>query len=384
MSFRSVAIGVLAGATLAFPSSGMAGELLAGFQKALSVDPTYQSAKAELEVNRISAERASRAYWPEFGVKAGERTEIQGFQTVFQVAQPLVDADRYATTKGAEPMDVRATATMRTREADLLQRYVSAVADLVRARESLIQNESKTAALAKQVDAAKSGLGLGTGTIMDIYDAEVRLALSRAEAFSLRAALEAAERQYRSQTGEMPGTQGFNLARQQRSIPLRSLEALFDQAEKLNPAVIAALQSERLADLDVTRKYGAFLPRINAIARQTRVQDGQSSQYFGFAFELPLQSGSFLDVSGAKAALVKATEDVRAARVKTRLEIERLYALVVNGRMELPIRLEAMQAAQSSVKANTESFQRGVRSQIDVLNSIQTQFQTQVDYVGSM
>lgn len=363
--------------------AALAGELVAGYQKALAADPFYQSALAEYEVNKIGAERAGRAYWPELAFKSGQRTEVRGSQTTIQIAQPLVDADRYATWRGAEPLEIRAAATMRQREADLLQRYYKAVLDLVRAAEQLRLSKAKIEALQNQSVASARGLALGTGTRTDVYDTEVRLALARADALTLQTTLEAADRQYQALTGEPP-PKGFELAREKRVLIVQSLETMIRLADTTNPQVITALQAERLAELEVTRKYGAFLPRLNAIAKHTRASDGLSGSYVGVAIDFPLQSGSLLDVTGAKAGLAKTTADVVAARLKSKLEVQRLHALVVNGSRELPIRLEGVEAAKLGLEASEKSFKGGVRTLIDVLNSIQTAAVTVDDYVAAV
>jgi len=369
---------------LAVSASARAGELLAGFQKALAADPVYQAARAEYELNKFAAVRAGRAYWPEFGVNASERTELKGFQTTIQIAQPVVDADRYATWRGAGALETRAAATMRQREAELIQRYYSAVSTLVRAKEQLELNQAKTKALEEQAKAARRALELGTGTKTDVYDTEVKLSLARAEALTLRANFDAAGRQYRAQTGEPSPPNAFALPRERRLLPLPPLGSMLEAADAANPQVVGAIQNEHLVELDVTRKYGAFLPRVNAIAKRTIVQEGQAADYIGLAFQFPLQSGSLLDLSAAKAALLKASAELDAARQTTRLQVQRLYELVATGRQEQIIRLEAIQAAKLGLEATEKSFKGGVRSQIDVLNSIQTLFQTNDDYVASV
>jgi protease secretion system outer membrane protein len=80
----------------------------------------------------------------------------------------------------------------------------------------------------------------------------------------------------------------------------------------------------------------------------------------------------------------KSQEQVRDAEEKTRLDIHRYWSLVNAGLKELPIRLGAIDSAQLSVQANEKSFKGGVRSQIDVLNSIQTLFQVQQDHVNAV
>lgn len=366
---------------LAIAAPAWAGSLTDGFGKALKNDPTYQAALAEFESGTLDATKAGRAYWPEVGLKMGERTESTGMQRTVQVAQPLVDANRYATMRGADPLRFKADATLRQREGELVVRYYKAVADWVGARESLRFNKAKLEAYEQQVLGAQRALDLGTGTVTDLRDAQVRLVQAQAESLSLKAKLDAAERQYQALTGETTPAAGFALAREKRGVTLPALNTLMQSAQTDNPSVILARQSERLADLDVTRKYGQFLPKLNMIAKQTSVDGGASAQYVGVSFEFPLQSGNLLDVSMAKANLQKASEELRAAEQRAGLDSQRLHALVEAGRIESDIRLDVIAAAELSLRANEKSFSGGVRSRLDVLNGIQQLAQTQMEYV---
>jgi protease secretion system outer membrane protein len=89
-------------------------------------------------------------------------------------------------------------------------------------------------------------------------------------------------------------------------------------------------------------------------------------------------------MKGAAANAAKLQDQMRDTEVHTRLEVQRLWALVDAGRAEVAIRLDAIKSAELSVEANEKSFRGGVRSKIDVLNSIQTSFQVQQDYVTSV
>lgn len=366
---------------LSFAAPAWAGTLTDGFAKALKHDPTYQAALAEFEGGSLNSAKAGRAYWPEPGFKVGERSEASGRQVTVQVVQPLVDLDRYATLRGADPLQFKADATLRRREGELVMRYYKAVAEWVAAREGLRLNKAKSEAIDQQVLGARRAIDLGTGTVTDLRDAEVRLAQTLAESLSLKAKLDAAERQYLALTGEITPANGFALSREKRAVALPSLNTLMQSVQTDNPDVIIARQSERLADLDVTRKWGQWVPKLNFIAKKTEVENNKASDYVGISFDFPMSLSNALDVSGARVNLQKASEELRAAEQRASLEIQRLHAMVEAGRIESDIRLDVIAAAELSLQANEKSFKGGVRSGIDVLNSIQQLSQTHQEYV---
>ncbi|MES2508797.1 MAG: TolC family protein [Pseudomonadota bacterium] len=361
-----------------------AGELTDGFQNALQNDPAFQGARAELEANQISAKQAGRAYWPEVGLKFGDRTEAGGSQRTVQVAQPLVSAERLATWFGASSLDLKAEATMQQRMDDLALRYFAIVTELVRTRESLSLNLRKKEALELQAAAAKRAFELGTGTLTDQRDTLVRLQQVRAEEQGLKARRAAAERQFLAITGQPAQPDAFVLARKKRSLVLPDIGQLKDSLIRHNPALITARQNERLADLDVWRKRGAFMPQVNLIAKRTTISSGSSANYVGVAVDFPLQSSSVLAIDASKATARKSVADARAVEQNAILEVERLYALLESGQVESDIRFDAIEAAQLSVEGNKQSYKGGVRSQLDVLNSIQILFEVQDQYVASV
>lgn len=361
-----------------------AGELTDGFQNALQTDHAFQGARAELEANQIGAKQAGRAYWPELGLKFGDRTELGGSQRTVQIAQPLVSAERLATWFGASSLDLKAEATMTQRTNELAVRYFATITELVRTRESLSLNLRKKEALELQTAAAKRAFELGTGTVTDQRDTLVRLQQARAEEQGLKARRAAAERQFLAMTGQPAQPDAFILARQRRSLMLPNINQLKDSLLQHNPALIAARQDERLADLDVWRKRGAYMPQVNLVAKQTTNSNGGSANYVGLTVDFPLQVSSILAVDASKATARKSVADARAVEQNAVLEVERLYALVESGKVESDIRLDAIEAAQLSVEGNKQSYKGGVRSQLDVLNSIQILFEVQDQYVASV
>lgn len=373
----------LALSLVAMVPSALAGQLIEGYEKALNVDPAFQAARSELEGGRLSSTIAGRAYWPELGIRLGERAEVQGSQRTVQIAQPVLSAERYATMRGAPALEARAEATMRQRQAELAQRYFTTVTELVRSREALRLNKAKHEALAQQAKGAERALQAGTGTLTDVQDTKVRLEQVRAEALTLEARRGAAERQYAAMTGESASADGFALVRERRKLVLPPLEGTKDQAHENNPTILVARQNEKLAELDIVRKQGAFLPTISFVAKQTRLSNGQSANYAGVQLDYPLQTSSYLNVSVARTAAQKAAEEARAAEQKALLDVERLHAIVVAGHVEADIRLSAIESAKLSVTSNEKSFKGGVRSKLDILNAIQVLFQVEEEHVAS-
>ena len=97
-----------------------------------------------------------------------------------------------------------------------------------------------------------------------------------------------------------------------------------------------------------------------------------------------MEIGGFVGAYGAQAKSAQAINQRMDTEEKTKVEAERLYQLVVAGQESVQIKKSAVETAQLSVEANQKSFQAGVRSTTDVLNSIQVLFQVKNEYVQAV
>lgn len=360
-----------------------AGPLSDAFEQARKVDPLFQSARAERDANLNSSKSAGAAYYPQLLTNYSQlQTETNPRQT-YTLSQPLIDADRFATLQESGPREVLATATYQVREQDLSQRLVKAVAELLRNTESLSLNKAKIDALEKQFLSAKRSFTLGQGTVTDERDAQVRLDQARAETLTLEAQIGSAQRQLEAITGASASPLMLSVPRIERAVVLKTVDDYLNAGMQTNPQLVLALQNQRIAELAVIRSDSAFVPQVAAVYTSTTAV-GVTNNYTGVTVNFPLQASNFYQMKGAAANATKLQEQTRDTEQRTRLEVQRLWALVNAGRSEIAIRLDAIKSAELSVEANEKSFKGGVRSQIDVLNSIQTLFQVQQDYVTAV
>ncbi len=369
---------------IAFGQTVQAADALSdAFEQARKFDPLFQAARSERDANVVASQVAGSAYYPQLqGSYTQLETEANTRQT-YTLTQPIISADRYATLQEREPREQLASATFQLREQDLGQRLVKAVAELLRANEGLRLNKAKIDALEKQSQSAQRAFELGQGTVTDVRDARVRLDQARADTLTLEAQTGAAQRQLTAITGAPVASLLLSVPRMERAVALQSVDEYIASGVQANPQLVVAKQNQRIGELAVTRADSAWLPTLSAVWMNT-TSSHVTTNYSGISVSLPLQAGSFYQMKGAAANALKTQEQARDAELRTRLEVQRLWSLVNAGRGEVAIRLEAIQSAELSVEANEKSFRGGVRSQIDVLSSIQILYQVQQDYVNAV
>jgi protease secretion system outer membrane protein len=361
--------------------SAWALDLVGDYQKAITYDPTYQTAVAEFQANQASATQALVSYLPEANISNQRLDTDTTTRQTARITQPLFDLGRVATLRQASPRQGFAEATFLVKQQDLAMRLLKGANAIILANENLKLNAAKMAALDQQALAAKRKLELGQGTVTDLRDIEVKAAQAKSQQLTYKTALSVAIKQYAAITGVQPNPKDFVLEQKDRTLKLDSAQAYVDQALQSNPALLAARLSERVAELELEKTTGALIPTVSATYNTSKA-GGTTNSYTGVLVNMPLQVGSFYARKSVEANYLKAKEVSRDTEEKTRVEVEKLREEIETGLEALKIQKDAVSASELSFEANVKSYEGGVRSAVDILNAAQTVFQVKSDYVN--
>lgn len=362
------------------PLSAHAVDLVEAYNLARSYDPQFQGARAEREANTFSSQEARTAYLPQASYSRSQVQTVGGAVQSFTISQPIISVDRYATLRQGTPRAEFAESTFQTREQELATRVLKSVTDLIRAREAAILNEAKITNFERQHARAKRLFELGQGTITDLRDIQVKYEQAKANQITLQVAQRAAERSFTALTGVVPKANDFKLPQNHNAIPLESMDEFKTRMEQNNPNLATARQQERISELEALRVKGTMFPTI-ALAHTRSQYTGASNTTTGVTLQVPLNAGNYYSSGSAGANAVRAKEERRLAEEKSAVELERLYGLVQSGQDAIKIKRQAIDSAELSVEGNQKSYDAGVRSNIDVVNSIQVLFEVKNDYV---
>jgi outer membrane protein, protease secretion system len=386
---RGLARSLLAGAAalvlnlpIAAQEPAPAGPLVAAYRAARDFDPQFRTAVAERTVNESAVTTARFAYTPELRYQQQQSEIENASRNTFTVVQPLINADRFFTWREREPREIVAQSTFQQREQELALRILRAVTEILRAREAIRANETRIRLMEEQSRRAERMFKLQEGTITDVRDTAVRMEQARATQLQLLTRLKVAQNQYASIVGKPPTDQALRIADQPRRVALEPLDTYLNAAQMTNPQLVTSRQSERIAELGSLRARAAVLPQLSAAYVNTSIE-GRRNDYVGLQLALPLQAQNATQITSARAQAEQAHERTRDLEQRMRVEVERLWALVESGEQQWVIRRQAIQAAELAVEANLKSQQGGVRTQVDVLNSIQTLSDVRNDYADT-
>jgi len=355
-------------------------DLVTAYDLGRDNDPTYQAAIAERDVNRETAGQTITAYLPQASYSYNNIPTEGGARHVATVTQPILSISGLATLKQRGPRRAYADATLEVRAQDLATRTMTAVADIIKATEAIALNDARITAFRTQSARADRLYQSGQGTVTDARDIAVRYEQALANRILLQSDLIAASTRLRSITGQPIPEGAFRLPDQFGAVRLEAAEAYLGRQEAANPQIEAARQTERINRLEARRIRGSIFPVVGASATYTR-RNELSDSYVGISVSAPLNAASLFQVGAANATVRRSFEERRLVEERARTELERLHALVDGGRQALAINAKAIAAAELSVEANSRSYEGGVRTNVDVVNAIQTVFEVKNAYV---
>jgi protease secretion system outer membrane protein len=356
--------------------------ILQDFKEALAFDPQYQTALADAKISERTAKQSRSVFYPEATFNTQRIATDTSGRFSFNLTQPLLDWERFVMWSQAAPQEALGEINLQVKQQELATRVLKAATDIILANESLRLNEAKLKAVSQQAERATRMLQLGQGTLTDLRDIQVKLSQAKAQQFSFEVQLQIALKQYASIIGVPPVSQEFVLPKAQGTYSLKSLLEYTDLALRASPTILAARLNLQLAESNVSKIKASLLPSVTAQYAYTQ-NSGLTNQYsyVGVGMSVPLKAGTIYSMNAAEATVIKTKESLRETESKIRLDSDRLRALVESGSEALKIQIDAIEAAELSVDANTKSYQGGVRTAVDVLNAIQTVFQVKSEYV---
>lgn len=349
-------------------------------------DAAYISKMADLKNRRLQASQAGTALLPGINVSYSKAdvTGSTASSRAIDLTQPLFSMDKYLQYTLRHPLATQADAELRLAENGLSLRVFNAMADIVRARESLRAIKVQIDGLEVQYRRAQRMRELGQGTVTEVSDFEVRLAVAEGNRLNLNATLDAARRNFTLVTSLMPDVASLNV-----SAPVTADHtdeaALFGIVRSLDPAVVAARQNLEIARIESRRAWAKYLPTVSAVAGYGSTNGAKStgSSRVGIVFNAPLSTTTYFEQQSAAIALDRAQESLRAAEDAAVLDAANLLTSLRSLEAEIRVRQRAVQAAQQAVEGNLKSYQGGVKTNIDVVTSFQTLADSEVALVNA-
>ena len=360
------------------------------FVMAKATDPKYQVATYDSTLNDYQADAAIMAFAPSVTYShqntLNSSTDSLVGNTVNYVgntvtlSQPLFSVDKYKLYQEAEPRKTYANAALVSSEQELATRLFAAVGSFITATEAIKANSARIQNLQSQAERAKRLFDLGQGTVTDKRDVEVKLQQALANHVTFRINQRNAQMQIATLTQSEPLLTDFELPDHHGQAHVPGLDELLNIFKASNPALVAARSMEEISKLEASRARSQIIPTVSL--NHTKAFGGTSADRDTTMINvsIPLDSNKVIGALSADTNEVKAQETRRQVEEQALLQLNQFYESVVLGSEALLNKRLAVEAAELSVAANTRSSQAGVRTTIEVLNSIEMLYQARNDY----
>jgi protease secretion system outer membrane protein len=345
-------------------------------------DPKYAVAGADKTLNKFQSTLAYSAYAPTLSATFQDYLATTGTiqnQNNMSVTQPLIDLEKYEQFKQGAPKEAYAEAVFMTQEQDLAARCFSATAALITQNQAVKSNNIRINTLQKQLDRIRRMIQLGYGTITDERDIKVRFEQAQANGVTLELNRRNAITQIMTLTKKTIDARDFELPESHSLKGQFEINGLLAKVLESNPNLTAARKSEEISMLEANRARKNIFPTLSVVQGK-RWGDQFNDQTTILTLSMPLDATRVIGGLSAGAQEEKAFETRRQVEEQTIMLTNQLYESVVLGREALDNKKVAVEAAKLSVEANERSLIAGVRTTIEVLNSIDTLYQTRNDY----
>lgn len=359
-------------------------EALGAAEKA---DAQFTAALAGVANRKVQVLEARSAFYPSASVSysRADLTGGGGAGYGLTVTQPILSYDRYLTLQQADPTSVLALVEEREARAALGLRVFKVMAEMIRAREGIRSLDVQIEGLDTQLKRARRMRELGQGTVTEVSDFEVRMAVAEANRINQRSTLEAAQRSFTLLTGLQADPQRVSVA-DAAGTQAREEAAYVARVRDGANAVVSARQAVRLQEIAVKRVRAEFLPQLLGTASTGRVAGATGTTTdtrVGLTLSAPIGVSQWYGNQKAGIELQRTQENLRFAQQNAASDGLRLLRSAAALEIEVEIRRRAVEAARFALEGNIKSYQGGVKSNIDVVTSYQNLADTEVALVNS-
>ncbi|HTT82682.1 MAG TPA: TolC family outer membrane protein [Rhizomicrobium sp.] len=309
-----------------------------------------------------------------------------------QLTQNIYRGGRTAAEISKAKALVRAgVAQLTLTEEGVLLDAVTAYMNCVRDDATMHYRQDNVATLQKQLDASEEEFKVGELTRTDVAQSRARLADAQADLVNAQGELEVSRSNFEHVIGRPPETL-------ETSPALPKLPKTQDQAVAIslheNPAIIAAIQSEKAADYAVADAVGALLPSVSLNAQYELSQDSLESVYGEGVQHVTSVIGQVtipIYQGGAEDSAIRQAKDQRSqAEIEIADTQRQTEAATQTAWQAYTVAMGSIASDEIAVKANEEAFegvkaeqQVGSRTVLEVLNAQQELLTAQVALVSA-
>lgn len=366
-------------------------------------EPTYLSAKTNVQAAKARTDQALGAMLPQLSASGNTTANDRKYQTRNSPVPPAKDGYnsnaaqvsltqpiwRYANIVGwqqAEAVAAQAEHQLAGAEQELFARLVTAWFDLLAARDAVAFTAQQAEALRRQWEIVRRGEELGAHSFPQVVDAKAKLDQALSDAVTAetdsqlkRAALEQLVGPLREQ--ELPYMRG-NAAL--TDLNAGHVEKWLETVELANPNILAAQQAYEAGGSEVRKQRAGHYPTLDVVAsygKNSQAVGGFPGQAgyeitqgsVGLQLNIPIFSGGTQSakVDEALAQKEKARLEIEAARRGAILAAKQAWFGWHGAYARAQAGAQAIKAARAALAVARLGTENGLKTELDLLQAEQ-------------
>jgi len=372
---------------------------------ALSSDPAIASAQAQVRAAEQRANQAMSAFGPTAAIIASRSDsryrevpslDLRTFranQQALQINQPVIRPALVPALDAAQSQLQQALAALSQAQSESALRLLESAFEVLKSRDTLAHARAQQVAAAEQLQAARRAFEVGTVPVTDVRESEAKADAVAAQVFAADSDLGLRQQVLTELTG-LAATAWLGRAldgTQLPALPPGSLLVWLADAASFNPQIAQARQSVETADAEVRKARLGHAPTADLTYSFTQSNDnGTVTSVFprrgdiaalNFNLTIPLfaSGATQFKVKEALALRDKAQADWDGARRNVALAVRQSFANALAAIGQARGLEAAVKSQELSLRANRRGYQVGMKVNADVLEAQTKLFETQRD-----
>lgn len=381
-------------------------DLMAVYELAKQNDPQIRAARAQQNATQELRPQALSATLPNISVSNTLSLQAQDIDSAsanynedyasnsltLSLTYPLYRKDLFIALDQTDDQLAQADANYSAAEQALIVRVAQAYFGILSAKDDLGFAIAEKKAIARQLDQAKQRFNVGLIAVTDVHEIKARHDQAEANRISAENEVDNAYEALYEIIQQSPKKLA-NLMDKMELVPPQpeNIDVWNEDAQKNNPAILAAKLSADIARRNISAQKSGFDPSVNlnASINSTRSDSdfatNSDTGTISLVFSMPIYQGGGVDakVRQANHQFNASQESLDQQRRAIERQVRNAYRGILTSISRVKALLASEKSAKSALKATEAGFDAGTRTLVDVLNSQRDLYRARKDYAQS-
>ena len=378
------------------------------YQMALTHNADFRAALANTEAEREELTKAKALFYPkvQLGLTRGRGNTDRTTQTSIgslnselnyelenyslTVRQPLYNKETFAIYGGAKSYVSAQESLLEQENAKLILKLVSVYLETLYAQDRVNLQQNKLEAVSQQLRQAEQRYARGSGTVVEVNEAQSNLDIARVEKIQAANDLLSSQQSMQILTGATPALSAELLVTGLNTLTGSeySVERWIDTARQHHPELLAATLDIEVARKDVEKKQAGHYPTLDLVGVRSYSQN-DSNNTLGSRFDtstialqmnVPLFAGGYVSANVRQSAsrLTASEESMTAKSREIEFNVRKYYQNLIAQQQSITAYQQAVQSARVALDGTQKGFVAGFKTNHEVLDAQQKLFTNQL------